>query len=265
MDRFFDRLRAAASARDSLLCVGLDPEPSRIEGGIAGAVRHCTQVVKATSEIACAYKPNAAFWEQYGAGGWQGLGEVRECIPADIPVIFDVKRADVPNTMEAYARAAFDAMRMDAVTLHAYHGAESLAPFTERSDRGVYVVCRTSNPGARDLQEKRVDDHPLYVEVGEMARRVNRQANVGVVVGATAVEELRALRRRFPELPFLVPGVGAQGGDLEAAVRAAWTGDPASCLLSVSRSVLYDGDPARAAGALRERMRAVMATARPQA
>ena len=262
MNGFFDRLRHAASARDSLLCVGLDPEPSRIEGGLAGAVRHCADVVEATSDIACAYKPNSAFWEQYGPDGWQGLAEMRERIPSDIPVIFDVKRADVPNTMEAYARAAFDAMRMDAVTLHAYHGAESLQPFTDRAERAVYVVCRTSNPGASDLQDKGVGDHPLYVEVGEMARRVNHHANVGVVVGATAGEELRELRTRFPELPFLVPGVGAQGGDLEAAVRAAWTGDAASCLISVSRSVLYDRHPAAVADKLRERMRAVMTAAR---
>src|SRR5919197_980727 len=149
---YFERLRAAARANSSLLCVGLDPEPDRIPGGAEGALRHCREVVRATAGLVCCYKPNSAFWEQYGPEGWQSLLQLRGEIPSTIPVLLDAKRADIGSTMRAYARTIFEVMHMDAVTVHAYHGSDSLAEFTRYSDRGVYVVCRTSNPGAADLQ-----------------------------------------------------------------------------------------------------------------
>ncbi len=257
---FFDRLRAAAVSRETLLCVGLDPDPDRIEGGAAGAARFCIDVVGRTSDLACCYKPNAAFWEQYGPDGWQALAELRAAIPVEIPVIFDAKRADVTNTMAAYARAAFEALRMDALTVHAYHGADSLAEVTRYVENGVYVVCRTSNPGASDLQHLDAGGEPFYLRVAELARRVNAAGNVGLVVGATAPDQVAELRAHS-SLPFLLPGVGAQGGDLEASVRAAWNGDPAGCLVNASRSVLYADDPAAAAGELRDRMRALVTIA----
>jgi orotidine-5'-phosphate decarboxylase len=259
MSAFFDRLRAAAQERRTQLCVGLDPEPERIPGGAGGALRHCAEVVRLTQEHACCYKPNSAFWEQYGPDGWQALAELRQVIPAGIPVLFDAKRADVGNTMRAYARAIFEQLDMDAATVHAYHGQDSLTEFTRYGERGVYVVARTSNPGAADLQHLDVEGSPLYLRVARLAERMNGLGNVGVVVGATAPSEVAALRRAVPDLPFLLPGIGAQGGDLEASVQAAWNGDEASCLVSASRSVLYSPDPARAAAELRHAINTVLA------
>jgi orotidine 5'-phosphate decarboxylase subfamily 2 len=210
--------------------------------------------VAATAEVAAAYKPNAAFWEQYGPDGWRALAELRAAIPADQPAIFDAKRADVGHTSAAYARAAFEALGFDAMTVHAYHGADSLEEFVKHAEKGVYVVCRTSNPGAADLQHLAAGDGPLYLQVARLAERVNHHGNVGLVAGTTAPDEVAELRRATP-LPFLLPGVGAQGGELEASVEAAWNGDPAACLVSASRSILYAEHPGAAAAELRDRMR----------
>ena len=255
MAAFFDRLRAGARERDSLLCIGLDPDPDQVPGGIAGAVRHCTGVVRRTADLACCYKPNSAFWEQYGVDGWKGLAEVRDAIPPELPVIFDAKRADIGSSMAAYARAAFEQLRMDAITVHAYHGHDSLAAVAKFSERGVFVVCRTSNPGAEDLQELSTRNGPVYLEVAALAARVGAQADVGLVVGATAPDQVARVRQAAPQLPFLLPGVGAQGGDLEASVRAAWNGDPASCIVSVTRGILYADDAEAAARDYRNRIR----------
>jgi orotidine 5'-phosphate decarboxylase subfamily 2 len=257
---FFDRLRAAASTRRSLLCVCLDPDPERIAGGAAGALRHCARVVERTAEVACCYKPNSAFWEQYGPEGWRALLELAERIPEDVPLLLDAKRGDVANTMAAYARTVFQVLGADAVTASPYLGADALAELTCYADRGVYVLCRTSNPGAADLQHLRAEGRPLYLHVAGLAERLNGAGNVGLVVGATAPEELAEVRAAS-RLPFLVPGVGVQGGDLERSVRAAWTGDEASCLVAVGRSVLYAEDPARAAAGVRDAINAVLAAA----
>src|SRR5574337_1266491 len=136
---YFDRLRAASAARDSLLCIGLDPDPGIIRGGVDGALEFCRDLIDCTADLACCYKPNAAFWEQYGPRGWESLAMVRTFVPPDIPVLLDCKRADVPNTMAAYASAVFEAMQFDAATVHAYHGADSLSCFTKYESRGVYV------------------------------------------------------------------------------------------------------------------------------
>ena len=254
----FEKLRAASRARDSLVCVGLDPDPERIPGGARGAVAFCLDLVERTSDLACCYKPNSAFWEQYGADGWHALAELISGIPADIPVLLDAKRADMGNTMRAYARAVFDALGASAVTAHAYQGSDSLIEFTGRADRGVYVVCRSSNPGAADLQHLNAPDRPLYMRVAELAVRMNEHANVGLVVGATAPAEIAEVRAACPDIPFLIPGIGAQGGDLEGSVAAAWNGDPASCLIASSRSVMYASDQAVAARELRDQIRGAL-------
>ena len=246
---YFDRLRTLSTERNTLLCVGLDPDPDRIEGGAAGALRHCREVVRQTEEHACCFKPNSAFWEQYGPDGWSALMELRD-EASDTPFLFDAKRADMGNTMRAYARTVFETLAMDAATVHGYMGADSLEEFTRYEDRGVYVVCRSSNPGASDLQHLVAEGRPFYLHVAELAARVNVNRNVGLVVGATAPDAVADVRLAS-DLPLLLPGVGAQGGDLEAAVRAAWNGDPASCLIASSRSVLYASSPAREAAALK--------------
>jgi len=246
---YFERLRALSRERQTLLCVGLDPDPDRIAGGAAGALRHCREVVRQTEEHVCCFKPNSAFWEQYGPDGWKALIELRREAPAT-PFLLDAKRGDMDNTMRAYARTVFETLAMDAATVNPYLGADSLQEFAKYQDRGVYVLCRTSNPGAADLQHLRSEGKPIYLRVAALAERLNGKGNVGLVVGATAPAQVAEVRA-VTYLPFLLPGVGAQGGDVEAAVRAAWNGDPASCLVSASRSVLYDKTPAREAATLK--------------
>jgi orotidine 5'-phosphate decarboxylase subfamily 2 len=257
-DGYFDRLRVAAAANRSLLCVGLDPDPDRIGGGAAEALRHCLRVVEATAEHVCCYKPNAAFWEQYGPPGWEALIELRGRIPAHLPVLLDAKRGDIGSTMRAYARAAFEVVGADAITASPYLGRDALEELTRYADRGVYVLCRTSNPGAADLQHLDAGGRPLYLHVAALAGKLGQHGNVGLVVGATAPRQLAEVRAAT-SLPFLVPGVGSQGGDLEAAVRAAWNGDEASCLVAASRSVLYAQDPGREAAALQAAINSVLA------
>jgi len=232
-----------------MLCVGLDPDAERIAGGAAGALRHCLQVVKQTEEHVCCFKPNSAFWEQYGPDGWKALMELRDATP-NTPFLFDAKRGDMDNTMRAYARTVFDTLAMDAATVNPYLGADSLREFTKYEDRGVYVVCRTSNPGATDLQHLEAAGKPIYRHVVALAEGLNAGKNVGLVVGATAPAQVAEVRAAS-ELPFLLPGIGAQGGDLEASVRAAFNGDPTACLVAASRSVLYADEPAEAAAALK--------------
>jgi orotidine-5'-phosphate decarboxylase len=251
---YFERLRALSRERKSLLCVGLDPDPERIAGGAAGALRHCREVVRQTEEHVCCFKPNSAFWEQYGPDGWKALLELRGETEGT-PFLLDAKRGDMDNTMRAYARAVFGTLAMDAATVNPYLGSDSLEQFTSYGDRGVYVLCRTSNPGATDLQHLQVKGTPIYRHVVDLAERLNLHGNVALVVGATAPEQVREVRS-VTDLPFLLPGVGAQGGDVEAAVRAAFNGDPASSLVAASRSVLYAASPAREAAALQAQINA---------
>jgi orotidine 5'-phosphate decarboxylase subfamily 2 len=257
---YFERLRALAKERDTMLCVGLDPDPERIADGAAGALRHCREVVRQTQEHVCCYKPNSAFWEQYGPDGWKALLELRDEAP-QTPFLFDGKRGDMGNTMRAYALTVFRTLDMDAATVNPYLGGDSVEEFTRYEDRGVYVVCRSSNPGATDLQHLDAGGRPLYAHVAEMAERLNGHGNVGLVVGATAPTEIADVRRAS-QLPFLIPGIGAQGGDLEGSVRAAWNGDPASCLVSASRSVLFAERPSREAAKLKDQINAVVGALR---
>ena len=249
---YFDRLRTLSADRNTLLCVGLDPDPDRIEGGAGGALRHCRDIFHQTEEHACCFKPNSAFWEQYGPDGWTALMELRAEAPST-PFLFDAKRGDMGNTMRTYARAVFETLAMDAATINPYLGADSIEEFTRYADRGVYVVCRSSNPGAADLQHLQAAGRPLYLHVAELAERLNTAGNVGLVVGATAPEQIVEVRRAT-QLPFLIPGVGAQGGDVEGSVRGAWNGDRASCLVSSSRSVMYAKSPAHEAEALKQQV-----------
>jgi orotidine-5'-phosphate decarboxylase len=257
---YFERLRALSKERHTLLCVGLDPDPERITGGAAGALRHCREVVRQTEEHVCCFKPNSAFWEQYGPDGWQALLELRDEAPKT-PFLFDGKRGDMGNTMRAYAVTVFKTMAMDAATVNPYLGADSLEEFTRYEDRGVYVLCRSSNPGAADLQHLAAEGRPLYKHVAELAERLNTHGNVGLVVGATAPAEIADVRRSS-QLPFLIPGIGAQGGDLEGSVRAAWNGDPASCLVSASRSVMFAEKPSREAAKSKDAINAVVGALR---
>src|SRR5579859_5518079 len=190
---FFERLRALSKERRTMLCVGLDPDPERIDGGAAGALRHCREVARQTEEHACCFKPNSAFWEQYGPDGWKALLELHEEF-AHTPFLLDAKRGDMGNTMKAYAHAIFTTLGMDAATIHGYMGADSIAEFTRYEDRGVYVVCRSSNPGAEDLQHLESGREPIFLHVADLAEKTNEHGNIGLVVGATAPGSIAEVR-----------------------------------------------------------------------
>ena len=243
---FREKLARAAKANRSLLCVGLDPDPVRIRDG--DVATFLCSIVEATSDLVCAYKPNFAFYEQMGEAGYAALRAVLQAIPNDIPVIADAKRGDIGNTADAYARAIFDELGCDACTVNPYLGGDALAPFLERADKGVFILCRTSNPGARDLQDMPVAEEgnvrPLYVAVAELAKRWNERKNVGLVVGATYPQEMRRLRELCPELPFLVPGIGPQEGGLAQAVEAGLDSEGAGMIVNASRAVLYAAEGA---------------------
>jgi orotidine-5'-phosphate decarboxylase len=240
---FFDKLERAAQSNGSLLCVGLDPDPARMPVSDVAAFNRA--IIEATAEFVCAYKPNLAFYEALGERGLAALRDTLAAIPPDIPVIADGKRNDIGNTAKAYARALFDELGVDAATVNPYLGGDAVEPFLEREEKAAFILCRTSNPGARDLQDLLVtapgggEARPLFEMVAEMARRWNSRGNVGLVVGATYPEELRRVRRLCPEMTFLVPGVGAQGGDVAAVMGNGLDKAGRGLIINVSRQVLY--------------------------
>lgn len=273
--RFRERLAAAMERTGSLLCVGLDPDPTAVgpalreqlglgsradEVEVALALNRGT--IAATRDLACCYKPNAGFYEALGSFGQEVLRETLAMVPADTPVILDVKRGDLGSTSVAYARGLFERLGVGAVTVNPFMGYDSLAPFLEYEGRGVFVLVRTSNPGAATLQDQILaDGRPLYLHLAAQVATWPARATVGAVVGATAPDQLRRVREALPEALFLIPGVGAQGGDLEAAVRYGGGADGRRCVINASRSIMYaPGDwPAsarRAAQALRDEIAA---------
>jgi orotidine-5'-phosphate decarboxylase len=260
---FHEKLARAAEANESLLCVGLDPDPAQLP--IPDTISFLRAIIDATKDLVCAYKPNLAFYEQMGARGYETLRAVLDAVPDDIPVIADAKRGDVGHTAEAYARAIFDELGFDACTVNPYLGGDAVAPFVERADRGVFIVCRTSNPGARDLQDLPVAQEGggrlLYEVVAEMARSWNRHGNVGLVAGATYPAELERLRELCPDMLFLLPGAGAQDADVAQAVGAGLDAQGAGIIVNAARSVLYAERGAGFAEAARreaERLRATI-------
>ena len=257
---------AAVAANDSLLCVGLDPDPARLPEGV-DADAYLRAVIDATADLVCCYKPNAAFFEARGANGLEDLRRLIAEIPGEIPVLLDAKRGDVGHTASFYARAAFETLGADAVTVTPYLGGDAVEPFLAYEDRHSFVLCRTSNAGAGEFQDRVLAEggRPLYLEVAARANEWNTRGNVGLVVGATYPEEAHAIRELCPELLFLMPGVGAQTGELEAAVRAAVDAGGGGILVNASRSVLYadaHGDFAAAARAEALRLRAAIRAAR---
>ncbi len=261
---FREKLEAAAARNHSLLCVGLDPQRDRLP--IEDVVAFTRAIIEATSDLVCAYKPQVAFFEAEGVEGWRALKATIEAVPDDIPVILDAKRGDVAHTAEAYATACFDVLGADAVTVSPYLGGDSVRPFLARPDRAAIVLCRTSNPGAPELQDVLVDGEPLYLRVADLVQEWSApHGNAGLVVGATYPGELEAVRARCPELPILLPGIGAQGGDLEASVQAGLDAEGGGIMVSASRSVIFassGGDFAAAARAEAERLRAAIEAAR---
>lgn len=241
---FNHRLNVAIEQQNSLLCIGIDPDLDRLPESLRhdtdAVYTFCHEIIAATHDVAVAYKPNIAFFEAMGLNGIEILTRLMQLTRHNIWIL-DAKRGDIGNTASAYAKAAFEHFNSDAITLNPYLGGDSLEPFLRHADRGAFLLCRTSNPGSRDLQELLLaDGRPLYLAVAELAAsQWNTNHNVGLVVGATQPKALAAVRTICPDLPFLLPGIGAQGGDLVQALTAGLDARRSGLLINASRSILY--------------------------
>lgn len=237
---FAGKLRACIERNNSLLCIGLDPELDSLPDGYSrdpvGVTAFNRTVINATQDLVCAYKPNLAFYEALGSDGLRALEDTLAFIPSHIPTVGDAKRGDIPNSARMYARALFGTWGFDSVTVNPYLGMDSLMPFLDWQDKGVWMLCHTSNPGAGDLQELGCEGEPLYASALRLFMAAPAQATKGVVVGATSRLDLQRVRELAPEMPLLIPGIGAQGGDARAAVEASGTG---LVVVNASRSILY--------------------------
>ena len=255
---FMDMLRGAEQRNHSLLCVGLDPDPRQIPAALSGSAdpiyAFCMQIVEATADLVCAFKPNISFFEALGPVGMATLQRLIADMPRAIPVLIDAKRGDVGPSAVAYAEALFERLGADAVTLSPYLGGDTLKPFLSRADKGCFILCKTSNAGSGDLQDLELaSGETVYMAVARLAQTTwNAHRNVGLVVGATYPAILAQVRAACPDLPFLIPGVGAQGGDLSAAVRASVDTRSSGALINASRSVLYASAGADFAEAARQ-------------
>jgi orotidine-5'-phosphate decarboxylase len=272
---FIELFQQILCARQSLLCVGLDPDlqklPASLPRTAEGLVTFCKEIIAATHDFAAAFKVNFAFFEALGKSGWAALETVAASLPDTVIKIADAKRGDVGHSAHKYAEAIFRQLPFDAMTANPYLGEDAARPFLDDATKGVFFLCRTSNPGSSDIQKFPDRTRPLYLHIASQVREWSIKENAGLVVGATHPRELQQVRKTTPDLPFLIPGVGAQGGDLEKAVQhgATVTGDLA--IINASRTILYAGSgknfsaaAARAAEKMRNDMRAILRTMIPQ-
>ena len=245
MTSFVDRLRSACSATQSLLCVGLDVNPAAMP--VPDAADFNRAIVDATADLVCAYKPNLAFYEALGLPGMEALEKtirhIRDASP-QIIIIGDCKRGDLDSSARAYVKAMFDGWGFDAATVNPWGGMDTIEPWLADPERGAFIWCHGSNPGAADLQDLRVldddgSDEPVYLRLARQANERAGAGNLGLVVGATAPEQLSELRQACPNLPFLIPGVGAQGGDLEAAVLRGVDAGGRLAIINSARGIIY--------------------------
>ena len=242
---FIDKLLGASRNNRSLLCVGLDPDPKLMPPKLS-VFEFNREIIEATSDLVCAYKPNLAFYEALGIEGLRALEKTLAHVPKGIPVIGDAKRGDIASSSQAYARALFETFGFDAATVNPYLGHDSIAPFIAHADKGVFLLCKTSNAGSGDFQETLClestspsNTRPLFEMVALKAKEWNTWGNIGLVVGATYPEQLRSVRELCPELPLLIPGIGAQGGDLSAVVKYGVDANGEKTIISCSRQVIY--------------------------
>ena len=256
---FVERLDAISVRNRSLLCVGLDPDPALMP--VEDVSLFNREIVDATHDLVCAYKPNLGFYEALGIPGLEALertvAHIRSVAPGVI-ILGDAKRGDVGNTASAYAKALFQVWDFDAATVNAYGGQDAVQPFLEYKDRGIFVWCRSSNPSAGDFQDRLMvakeggEEAPLYRVMATEARRWDLYGNVGLVLGATYPQELAEVRALCPEMPFLIPGVGAQEGDLKESVRRGTNSRGRRAMVSVSRGIIYASREADFANAARK-------------
>jgi len=265
---FIDQLRQAEAHNQSMLCVGLDPEPARFPVGIArdaeGILQFCARIVEATADLVCAFKPQIAYFAAHRAEPQlERLIAYMRAVAPRVPVILDAKRGDIGSTAEQYAKEAFERYGADAVTLSPFMGFDSVAPYLKYEGKGAFLLCRTSNPGGDDLQAQRLADVPgqplLYEHVARLTQGPwNLNGQLGLVVGATYPQEIERVRALAPTVPLLIPGVGAQGGDAEATVRAGWRAD-GPIVVNSSRAILYASGGADFADAARAAAQATRA------
>lgn len=239
---FNEKLKKATQKNNSLVCIGLDPDP-KLMPEKTGVFAFNRSIIDATSSLVCAYKLNLAFYEALGDTGMDALKQTVRHIPSGILTIADAKRGDIGNTARAYATALFDNLNFDAATVNPYLGHDSIEPFTQYRDKGVFILCRTSNPGAMDFQSLRCETEggtrPLFEIVALKARQWNTYGNIGLVVGATYPEELKLIRQQHPDMPLLIPGIGAQGGELSLAVRYGVDASGEKAIINSSRQIIY--------------------------
>ncbi len=253
-----DKLKKIQEKNKSMICLGLDLDPKRMPPDYAKSIKtmydFALRIIDQTSDFVCAYKPNLAFYESLGPEGLSLLRSIVERIPEEIPVVLDGKRADIGNTASHYAEALYGKLNASWVTLNPYMGYDSMRPFLEYKDRGVFVLCLTSNSGSKDFQHLDVGGKPLYRIVAEKVDFWNKDHNCGLVVGATQPEELKEMREVAREMPLLIPGVGAQGGSLEKAAVYGTANFKKRAMINVSRSVLYASKEANFAERAREEL-----------
>jgi orotidine-5'-phosphate decarboxylase len=237
------KLKDIQSKNNSIISLGLDLDAKKMPADFVGSTKKMFdfvhRIIDATSDKVCAYKPNMAFFERYGADGFSLLKQIVRRVPDDIPVIVDGKRGDIGNTASHYAAAMFEGLEADWVTINPYMGYDSIRPFIEYKEKGVFILCLTSNTGSKDFQHLQTDGMPLYRQVAEKVKYWDKDFNCGLVVGATHPDELKEIRGVAADMPILIPGVGAQGGDLELAAFNGTANFTKPALINVSRSVLY--------------------------
>jgi len=262
---FFSGLERRAKDINSLLCIGLDPHLDQLSSPEPQALHDfCIRIIDSTADIALAYKPNIAFFEVFGSKGIAVLEHVIEYIPGQIPIILDAKRGDIAASAQAYARAVFEKLEVDAVTINPYLGYDAISPFLENENKGVFLLCKTSNPGSEDLQDRQLmksldnvnlpPTEKLYELIAAKSVRWNDKDNLGLVVGATKIDALRRVRNIARNLWILAPGIGAQGGDLELALRAGLRDDGSGMVIPVSRGISKALDPRQAAININDRI-----------
>ncbi len=241
MISFNSRLKKVVSKKQSWLCVGLDINPEALNVKDLNSVKnHTFKVIDATRDFAVAYKPNFAFFERWGSAGFSWLEETVDYIGTEHIKIADAKRGDIGNTAKQYSKSIFNHFGFDSVTINPFMGLDSISPFIENKDKGAFVLCRTSNNSAKDFQDLKCNKRPLYENIAFLINKINKNDNLGLVVGATVPEELENIRVIVPELPILIPGVGAQGGDLE---KSLINGNKTSVgIINISRSISFVGD-----------------------
>ena len=240
---FTEKLKRATSRNNSLVCVGLDTDTAKLPDSLRGkddpVLYFNQQIIDATCDLVCCYKPNFAFYGALGAKGFTTLQRTLEHIPPEIPVLIDAKVGDIGNTAEQYAREFFEILGADALTVTPYMGTDGVPPFTAYSDRTTFLVCLTSNPGADDFEKQQMGDRPLYEHVIAKAHEWNAADNIGLVIGGTQPEHFARVRELAPELPLLIPGIGAQGGDIETAVKNGQDKNGAGILINSSRGIIF--------------------------